>query len=115
MKRVFKIVFKILMSLLIIIVITGVVLKLTFNQNIPTGTTGKPADDLALKMLAAIQNDKFLDAQRIQWTFLDKNHYVWLPQLDKINVSWDKYKVELQTNNYEKSTAYKNNILLNGS
>lgn len=115
MKKVFKIVFKILMSLLIIIVIAGVVLKLTFNEDIPTGTPGKPADDLALKMLAAIQHEKFLDAQRIQWTFLDKNHYVWLPQQDKVNVSWDKYKVELRTNNYEKSTAYKNNILLNGS
>lgn len=115
MKRIFKILMKVVLGLLLIIVIAFATLKIAFNEDIPQGVPGKPADELAMKMLDAINYDAYKKARKLEWTFRGKNHYEWYPQENKVMVSWDNFKVELFTQNPNTSIAFKNGKELSGN
>jgi hypothetical protein len=79
-----------------------------YNEDIPTGETGKAADALAEQMLEALDYDKFQSTQEIQWTFRGKNTYHWRLQQHVVDVYWEDYKVTYYTKQKEKSTAFLN-------
>lgn len=85
-----------------------VVLKLVYNDDIPQGKTGKPADKVAYKMLDAINHEQYKEAKEIHWTFRGVNHYEWKMQEDLVEVYWEDYQVSLQTKNPNQSLAYQN-------
>ncbi|SCY13132.1 hypothetical protein SAMN05192588_1299 [Nonlabens sp. Hel1_33_55] len=114
MKKVIKVLFKCLLGFLLLLVIAGVCLKLAFNEDIPQGTPGAPADALAEKMLEAINHEEYLNAQKITWAFRDKNHYDWFPQENRVVVSWDDIEVNLLTQQNQNSSATKNGVFLAG-
>jgi hypothetical protein len=114
LKKVLRILFKILLALLGILLLAFIVLKLTFNDAIPQGETGKPADELAYKMLDAINHQEFTETKEIHWTFRGVNRYEWKLQQDLVEVFWEDYQVSLQTKNPDQSLAYLNNKEMKG-
>ncbi len=114
MKTFFKWILRLTLGILAILAIVFLVLKLTFNDEIPTGTPGEKADALAMKMLEAMNYEEFKKAELISWTFRDKNHYQWRPQEGKVSVSWNDFRVELITENPDSSSALKHAQSLEG-
>jgi hypothetical protein len=114
MKRFFKIVWKSALVFLGILLIAGIVLKLVFNDDIPQGVSGAPADALGYKILAAINTAEFHQAQEIQWTFRGENRYNWKVQQNLVEVHWDDYRVAYQTYFPDISFAYKGTQRLEG-
>lgn len=114
MKKIFKVLLKLFLVVVLLLVIAAIGLKLAFNEDIPTGIAGKPADELALKVLEAINHDEYLKATKISWTFRGTNNYDWYPQENRVEVLWDDFIVNLLTQHPNQSVALKNGKELSG-
>jgi len=114
LKKTFRILFKIILSLLAFLLLAFLVLKLVYNDDIPQGETGKHADELAYKMLEAINHEQFTETKEIHWIFRGVNRYEWKLQQDLVDVYWEDYQVSLQTKMPNKSSVYRNNQELKG-
>ncbi|MFY0631598.1 MAG: hypothetical protein JXR05_14580 [Flavobacteriaceae bacterium] len=88
--------------LLILIVIVGIY-YFANNESLPEGTKGKEADELALKMVTAINKEAFDTTEILEWNFRGKHQYKWKKQEGLVEVSWDKNKVTLNLNDSSKS------------
>ena len=95
--------FKILLGLLGIIFLTGVVLYFVYNESLPEGTPGKEADELAQKMLTAMNKDAFDATEIIEWSFRGNHFYTWKKQEGLVEVAWDENKVTLNLEDPAKS------------
>ncbi|WP_442266851.1 hypothetical protein ACSIGC_03880 [Tenacibaculum sp. ZS6-P6] len=93
-----------ILLLLIIGVLTFLYFK--YNEALPTGKQGEEADALANKMLIALQHEAFENTEIIEWSFIGKHFYKWYKQEDKVEVSWEKNKVVLDTKNPDKSEIF---------
>jgi hypothetical protein len=114
LKTLFKWILRLVLGFIALLVIVFIVLKITFTEDIPTGASGAPADELAMKMLEAINYEQFKNAQLISWTFRDTNHYQWKPQEGKVQVSWNNMRVELNTQDPTQSDAFKAQTAITG-
>lgn len=112
MKKTFRLLLKIILTLLGILLLALVILKLIYNEDIPQGKTGNPADALAYKMLDALNHQQFQDAKEIRWQFRGINRYEWKVQQDLVDVYWNDYHVSLQAKTPNQSLAYLNNKIL---
>ena len=79
---------------------------ISFNKSIPEGTSGKEADELAQKMLEAIDYEAYKNTKFLSWTFKYKNHYVWNKELNIVKVTIDDEVVELNLNDPDQSTYF---------
>ncbi len=75
------------------------------NEPVPESITQKslfeqttPADDLANKMLKAINKEAWDNIHFVQWTFRDKRHFVWDKYKHLVQVRWKKYVVVINPN-----------------
>ena len=99
MKKILKII-----GLLITVTILATVLYcFAKNESLPSGTPGKEADELAKKMMSAINKSAFDSTEILTWSFRDKHHYVWRKQEGLVDVSWNNTSVTLNLNDYSKS------------
>ena len=99
MKKILKII-----GLLITVTILAIVLYcFAKNESLPSGTPGKEADELAKKMMSAINKSAFDSTEILKWSFRDKHHYVWRKQEGLVDVSWDSILVTVNLNDYSKS------------
>lgn len=114
MKKILKFLLKGFIGVVALLLIVFIVLKLTFNEQVPEGTTGKPADELAMKMLEAINHKEFTQASELHWTFRGVNRYRWKLQQNLVDVYWDDYRVAYQTRYPQSSFAFKNEVKLEG-
>lgn len=114
MKKLLKIIFKFLLGLIGVLLITFVVLKLIYNDDIPKGQTGEPAETLAYNILGAIDHEAFTKAREIQWTFRGVNRYKWQLQENKVDVFWEDYQVSYFTKARVKSVAIQQGDTLTG-
>ena len=77
-----------------------------YDEDLPHGISGKPADVLAQNMLNSLNYKAFEETAVITWTFKGRRHYKW----DKINhtcaVEWEDYKVVLDLRHHHKSKAF---------
>ena len=114
MKRLFKFIGILLMFL----IVAGGVYYFAKNESLPEGKTGKEADELAYKMLNAINHEAFKNTETLKWNFRNKHFYTWNKQEDIVHISWANYKVTLNTKEFQKSELYidgklsKNNELI---
>lgn len=95
--------FKILGGLLLI---GGIVLAVFYfknNESLPSGKQGTKADELATKMLDALNYEAYKNTRFIEWSFRGKRFYKWDKQKNIVEVSWDTNKVILHTKEPEKS------------
>ena len=76
------------------------------NEKLPTGNQGKKADDLAVKMLTALNNEAFKNTEVIEWSFRGKHFYKWYKKEHIVIVSWKKNKVILHTKQPNKSEVF---------
>ena len=100
-------------------IITGVILLLTlpslmllgyvffkYNEDLPTGISGKEADMLAHKMLQALNHEAYENTNYIEWDFKNRHHYKWNRKDNICDVYWKEFRVTLNFNNPDLSRAY---------
>ncbi len=98
--------FKIIGVLVVLLVVTFLVIFFSKNEALPTGEKGEKAEELAQKMLIAINHEAFENAELLEWSFRGTNSYKWYKQEGKVEVSWNENKVILNTNSPEQSEVY---------
>lgn len=98
--------FKIIGVLVVLLVVTFLVIFFSKNEALPTGEKGEKAEELAQKMLSAINHEAFENAELLEWSFRGTNSYKWYKQEGKVVVSWNENKVILNTNSPEQSEVY---------
>ena len=101
--------FRILGGLLLIGAVVLAVFYYKNNESIPTGKKGPKADELATKMLKALNYEAYKNTRFIEWSFRGKRFYKWDKQENIVEVSWDENKVTLHTKEPGKSI-----VLING-
>ena len=65
---------------------------------LPEAEAGPKAEQLADKMLSAVQKDAWDSLGYIRWSFMGQADYVWDVQNHKVRVAWDDVKVLLDPN-----------------
>ena len=98
--------FKYIGILLLLLIVAGGVYYFAKNESLPEGKTGKEADELAHKMLNAINHETFKNTETLKWSFRNKHFYTWNKQEDIVHISWAQYKVTLNLNNPKNSDVY---------
>ncbi len=78
------------------------------NEKLPEGQKGAKADELAMKVLKAINNEAYQKVNVLEWSFRGAHHYKWFKQKDIVEVSWSENKVILHTKTPEKNEVYAN-------
>ena len=73
------------------------------NESLPKGTQGKEADELAEKMMSAINKKAFDSTEILTWSFRGKHHYVLKKKEGLVDVSWNDTSVTVNLNDYTKS------------
>lgn len=110
-KKIGKIVFG---TLLLLLVLAGILYAI-YNEPLPKGIRGENADDLAMKMLTALNYKAFKDTRFLEWSFANgKHHYRWDKKTDTVFVAWSHYKVKLDLKVPAKSSVAKGKIPLEG-
>jgi hypothetical protein len=77
-----------------------------YNEELPTGTQGEKADNLAYNMLEALNYEAYKNTNSIAWTFKKRHHYNWNKSKNTCEVYWKDYKVFLDLNDNTKSKVY---------
>ena len=107
MKKILKII-----GILITVTILATVLYcFAKNESLPSGTPGKEAEELAEKMMSAINKRAFDHTEILEWSFKGKHHYVWKKQQGLVDVSWDSISVTVNLNDYSKSIGTSSELI----
>ena len=75
------------------------------NEDLPQGTPGKEADELAMKMVTAMNKEAFDATEIIEWSFRGKHYYKWKKQEGLVEVAWDDNRVTLNLEDASKSSG----------
>jgi hypothetical protein len=114
LKKIIKIFLKFILALIAVFVIAFIALKIRYNEEVPTGVSGKPADELAYKILENLNYNNYKNAKEIHWTFKGVNRYEWKKQQHIAEVFWDDNHVTLLTQSPYESTVLKSGEKLEG-
>ena len=79
---------------------------LKYNDHLPTGQQGANADQLASKMLAALNEKAYLSTDYLEWTFKGMHRYKWYKSDNTCEVSWKDFTVILDFNNPDNSKVF---------
>ncbi|MBU2951191.1 hypothetical protein KO493_10830 [Tamlana agarivorans] len=77
-----------------------------YNEDLPTGVQGEAADQLAYKMLDALDYEAYKNTAYIEWTFKKRHHYKWDKSKNICEVFWKSYRVVLDLNNNDNTKVY---------
>lgn len=84
-----------------------------FGMEIPMTNVkaqNEKANELADKILKAINHEAYQKTNFIEWSFREKRFFKWDKKNNIVDVSWDSIRVNLHTKANEKSTIYFNEI-----
>ncbi len=85
------------------------------DEHTPTGTPGEQAEEMAQKMLRAVNKTAWDNTEGVQFTFKDANHYRWDRAREFCEVKWgENMRVLLRLKDWSKSIAYQNGQQLTG-
>jgi len=98
-----KKILKVLAITFFVFITALVVMYLVTNESLPEGTQGKEADELALKMVTAMNKEAFDSSEIIEWGFRGKHYYKWKKQEGLVEVAWDDNRVILNLEDHSKS------------
>ncbi len=73
------------------------------SESLPTGKTGPSADQLAQKMLAAVEHEAWQNTRIAKWTFRKSHHYIWDRGQNRVAVMWKENEVLLTIDDLSKS------------
>jgi hypothetical protein len=79
---------------------------LKYNEDLPTGQQGTKADQLASKMLAALNEQAYVNTDYLEWTFKGIHSYKWYKSDNTCEVAWKDFTVILDFNNTENSKVF---------
>ena len=102
---------KVLGVLLVLLIAVIAIYFVANNESLPEGTPGKEADELALKMVNALNKDAFDTTEIIEWSFRGAHFYKWKKQEDLVEVSWDGNKVTLNLKDNSKSEGPSTDVI----
>lgn len=77
-----------------------------YNEDLPTGAQGEAADQLATKMLDALDYEAYQETDYIEFTFKKRHHYKWNKAENTCEVYWKNIKVDLDLSNPENSKVF---------
>lgn len=69
-------------------------MSLLFSESLPKGKSGEKADDLARKILNALQYEAYQKTQFLEWTYIG-HHYKWNKKDNHVLVKWKSNEVYL--------------------
>ncbi|MBW1298711.1 hypothetical protein [Aquimarina litoralis] len=111
-KRLFKLLKIFFISIAVIVIFLVAILYFSLHKKMPEGTSGDEADTFAMQIQKAVHHDQFVNTDYIQWSFRNKNHYVWNKKEGKVTVKWDTYEANLDLQNANNSTVTENGVSL---
>ncbi len=94
---------KILGGIVLLLILFAGIYYFANNESLPDGTQGKAADELATKMLEAMNSKAFDTTEILEWSFRGKHFYKWKKQEGLVEISWDQNKVTLNLMDHKKS------------
>lgn len=84
------------------------------HQNVSAGIVGKDADNLATKMLIALNYEAYTSTDYVEWTFKNRRHYKWEKAKHTCEVFWKDYKIRLDLKNHSESKAFVHGFTIEG-
>lgn len=103
---------KVLKALGIFLAILAIVIAIFYyknNETLPIGVQGIEADNLAKKMLSALNYEAYKNTEYLEWSFRDSHHYKWNKLENQVTVIWDNNEVIVDTQNPNNSEIIKSN------
>lgn len=85
-----------------------------YNEDLPQGEISIEADQMAQKMLDALDYKALENTNYLEWTFRNSHHFQWERDENICTVYWKQYKVALDLNDYSKSKTYVHNFTVIG-
>ena len=93
MKKFLLIVF----AVLLILVSAAIVGVQIVSEPLPEGEKGPKAEQLADRMLEALNDEAYQELDVIKWSFPRGHHFVWNRKEDSVEVKWSDYEVVFKT------------------
>ncbi|WP_242206211.1 hypothetical protein [Aestuariivivens insulae] len=85
-----------------------------YNETLPSGISGQQADELAKKMLEALDNEAYKNTDYIEWTFKKRRHYKWYKSKNTCDVLWKDFRVNLNLLDFNAHKAYVHGFIIDG-
>jgi hypothetical protein len=85
-----------------------------YNEDLPTGEKGPPADQLANRMLNSLNHDAYKATDYIEFTFKKRHRFKWSKTENTCEVYWKNVKVDLDLANNDGSQVYISDIKYDG-
>ncbi|WP_343765077.1 hypothetical protein [Gangjinia marincola] len=82
-------------GILLAFIVIGGIIYVIKNEALPKGSSSTEADQLAQKMLTALNYDAYKDTRYLKWTFR-KRDYVWDRENNLVDIKWDNTVVNLR-------------------
>jgi hypothetical protein len=96
-----------LLALILLLVILGFLA----HEPRPDSNPTLEADQLAEKMLTALNKEAYDSLDIISWTFPRGHRYRWNKQADQVRVQWGQYEANFNTETREGTAAYQGQML----
>jgi hypothetical protein len=96
--KIIKNILKILVGIVILLVAGFFILKAIYSKDLPQGVKGPEAEQLAQKMLDAINYAAFDTLPYVTWSFRGEHHYVYDKTNNTARISWGDNEVHLKMN-----------------
>lgn len=89
-------------------------LYVKYDQNLPTGIQGEAADQLATRMLDALNYEAYKATDYIEFTFKKRHHFKWNKAENTCQVYWKNIRVDLDILDHDNSEVFISEELYNG-
>jgi len=80
-----------------------------YNEDKPQGKSGPDAEQLAQKMLTAINDEAWQEVKYVTWNFAGRHQYLWDKERHLVQIKWDNNMVLLNPNTVE-GIAYNDGV-----
>ena len=107
--QIIKTILKVLLGIIVLLVATFFILKTVYSKDIPQGVKGPEAEQLAQKILTAINHAAYDTLPYVKWSFRGEHHYVFDKTNNNARVSWAENEVHLNMDEIS-GRAFENGI-----
>ena len=83
---------------ILLFLVVGFIFYVSINKPLPDGTQGVASEQLADKMLAALNKEEFDSLKFIAFTFANKHSYEWDRSNNHVTVRWEEQEIFLDLN-----------------
>ena len=98
-----------------LILLLGGIFLAFFNEPVPQGTSPAQADELAQKMLNALNHEAYKETRYLEWTYRGgRNSYLGDKAMGKVEMTWGGFSGKIDLVSPEKSVIKEDGQLLKG-